>query len=312
MAERIRRRIERRSRRRRGRRGAPVSAAPELPPCFVLTVACPDRIGIVAAVSRFLVDHGCNIIDSSQFGDRDNHRFFLRIFFASEAGAGLEALRRDFAPIVETFAMDAMFHDAARKTRTVIMVSRFGHCLVDLLYRASIGALPIEVPLIVSNHRDFEGVAAANGIAFRHLPVTQENKREQEQALLHILEEEKIELVVLARYMQVLSSELSGRLLGRIINIHHSFLPGFKGARPYHRAHERGVKLIGATAHYVTEDLDEGPIIEQEVERVSHALSPDEYIAVGRDIESRVLARAVKWHAEHRILLNGKRTVVFT
>ena len=278
----------------------------------VLTVACPDRIGIVAAVSRFLVEHGCNIVDSSQFGDRDNRRFFLRTFFVSEAGTGIDALRRDFAPVAAEFAMQAQFHDAARKTRTLIMVSRFGHCLVDLLYRASIGALPIEIPLIVSNHRDFEGVAAANGIAFRHMPVHEDNKQEQERALLGILEDENIELLVLARYMQVLSSDLSNRLLGRIINIHHSFLPSFKGARPYHRAHERGVKLIGATAHYVTDDLDEGPIVEQEVERVTHALSPDEYVAAGRDIESRVLARAVKWHAEHRILLNGKRTVVFT
>lgn len=289
-----------------------MSATIEAKPGFVLTIACPDRMGIVADVSRFLFDHGCNIVDSSQYGDSGNGRFFLRIHFTSEAGADIETLRREFGPIIEKFAMDATLYDAARKTRTLILVSRFGHCLVDLLYRQRIGALPIDVPLIVSNHRDFEDVAAANGIPFRYMPMTEDNKSAQEAALLKIVENEKIDLVVLARYMQVLSSEMCRRMPGRIINIHHSFLPGFKGARPYHRAHERGVKLIGATAHYVTADLDEGPIIEQEVERVTHALSADEFVAAGRDIESRVLARAVKWHAEHRILINGKRTVVFT
>jgi len=277
----------------------------------ILTIACPDKMGIVAKVSRFLVDHGCNIIDSSQFGDRANGRFFLRIFFASEQGADVTDLERDFGPIAGEFAMDANFFDASRKTRTLIMVSKFGHCLVDLLYRVRIGALPIELPVIVSNHRDFADVAAAHGIPFRYLPVTKDNKAEQEAALLEIVRAKKIDLVVLARYMQVLSSTMCRDMHGRVINIHHSFLPSFKGAAPYQQAHARGVKLIGATAHYVTEDLDEGPIIEQEVERVSHALSPEEYAAVGRDIESRVLARAVKWHAEHRILLNGKRTVVF-
>lgn len=277
----------------------------------ILTIACPDKMGIVARVSRFLVDHGCNIIDSSQFGDRANGRFFLRIFFGSEQSADVASLKRDFRPIAQEFAMDANFHDASRKTRTLIMVSKFGHCLVDLLYRVRIGALPIELPVIVSNHRDFADVAAAHGIPFRYLPVTRDNKAEQEAALLEIVRDKKIDLVVLARYMQVLSSTMCCDLHGRVINIHHSFLPSFKGAAPYQQAHARGVKLIGATAHYVTEDLDEGPIIEQEVERVSHALSPEEYAAVGRDIESRVLARAVKWHAEHRILLNGMRTVVF-
>ncbi|MEI9886116.1 MAG: formyltetrahydrofolate deformylase [Rhizomicrobium sp.] len=289
-----------------------MSTTGETRPAFTLTVSCPDRMGIVADVTRFLFEHGCNIVDSSQFGDRGNGRFFLRVHFSSEDGAGLETLRRDFAPVIDKFAMDATFHDAARKTRTLILVSRFGHCLVDLLYRQRIGALPIEVPLIVSNHRDFEDVAAAGGIPFRYMPVTPDNKTAQEAALSEIVAEEKIDLVVLARYMQVLSVEMCARMPGRIINIHHSFLPGFKGARPYHRAHERGVKLIGATAHYVTADLDEGPIIEQEVERVTHALSAEEFVAAGRDIESRVLARAVKWHAEHRILINGKRTVVFT
>lgn len=280
-------------------------------PNVILTIACPDKMGIVARLSRFLVDHGCNIIDSSQFGDRANGRFFLRTYFASEQGVDVANLERDFRPIAEEFAMDANFCDAAGKTRTLIMVSKFGHCLVDLLYRVRIGALPLDVPVIVSNHRDFADIAAAHGIPFRYLPVTKDNKAEQEAALLEIIGEKKIDLVVLARYMQVLSGELCEAMRGRAINIHHSFLPSFKGAAPYQQAHTRGVKLIGATAHYVTEDLDEGPIIEQEVERVSHALSPEEYAAVGRDIESRVLARAVKWHAEHRILLNGRRTVVF-
>jgi formyltetrahydrofolate deformylase len=200
----------------------------------------------------------------------------------------------------------------ARKTRSLIMVSRFGHGLVDLLYRIRIGAIPMEVPLIVSNHRDYEDVALAASIPFVHLPVNRDNKAEQEARLVTLMEEHRIDLVVLARYMQILSDDFCKARLGRIINIHHSFLPSFKGANPYTQAHERGVKLIGATAHYVTGDLDEGPIIDQAVERVTHALSPEDYVAVGRDIESRTLARAVKWHCEHRILLNGRKTVIFS
>jgi formyltetrahydrofolate deformylase len=278
---------------------------------FVLTLSCPDRRGVVAAVTYFLFEQGCNIVDSAQFGDRSNGQFFLRIFFLSESGAGLDALRDGFASVAADFAMDFSFHAVARKTRALLMVSRFGHCLNDLIYRHRIGALPIEIPLIVSNHRDLEDVAAAATIPFLHLPVTAQNKAEQEARLLEEIAAHRIDLVVLARYMQILSAEFSEKLRGRIINIHHSFLPSFKGARPYRQAHARGVKLIGATAHYVTPNLDEGPIIEQAVERVSHALSPEDYIAVGRDIENVVLARAVKWHAEHRILLNGTRTVVF-
>lgn len=277
----------------------------------VLTISCPDKPGIVAQVSRFLNEHDCNIIDSQQFGDRGNGRFFMRIHFASLSGTGAEALAKEFAPIAKDFAMESHFYDAAQKTRTLIMVSRFGHCLVDLLYRLRIGALPIEVPMIVSNHRDWADVAAANGIPFRYLPVTKDNKAEQEDVLREIVKSKDIDLVVLARYMQILSPELTHDLSGKVINIHHSFLPSFKGARPYHQAYERGVKLIGATSHYVTDELDEGPIIEQEVERITHAMSPEECAAAGRDIESRVLARAVKWHAEHRVLLNGRRTVVF-
>lgn len=282
------------------------------PAQFVLTVACPDKRGIVASVSRFLFDHNCNIIDSAQYGDRENGQFFLRISFVSEKSETAEALKTAFAPIATEFAMTARFHDTRIKARTLIMVSRFGHCLVDLLYRHRIGALPIELPVIVSNHRDFADVAAAHGIPFRYLPVSKDNKAEQEAQLLELVASLRIDLVVLARYMQVLSPNLCEALRGRAINIHHSFLPSFKGARPYGQAHERGVKLIGATAHYVTADLDEGPIIEQSVERVGHALSSEDYAAIGRDIESVVLARAVKWHAENRILLNGKRTIVFS
>jgi formyltetrahydrofolate deformylase len=279
---------------------------------FVLTLACPDRKGIVAAVSRFLVEQDCNILDSAQFGDPENGRFFLRMVFHAERPTDAMRLREAFRPIANTFDMQASLHAVDRKVRTLVMVSKFGHCLVDLLYRNRIGALPIEIAKIVSNHRDLEDVAAAHGVPFVHLPVDKGNKSQQETALVEIIEDENIDLVVLARYMQILSPGLCERLKGRAINIHHSFLPSFQGARPYSQAHARGVKLIGATAHYVTAELDEGPIIEQAVERVTHALSAEDYAAVGRDIESVVLARAVKWHAEHRILPNGRRTVIFS
>ena len=220
--------------------------------------------------------------------------------------------KQEFKPLARDFQMQAQFSDSATKTRAVILVSRFGHALVDLLYRARIGAIRLEVPLIVSNHTDFADVAAANGIPFVHLPVTKANKAVQEARLSALMVQHNIDLVVLARYMQILSPEFCDTRLGQIINIHHSFLPSFAGANPYTQAHDRGVKLIGATAHYVTAHLDEGPIIEQSVERVGHGLSPEDYVAVGRDIESRSLARAVKWHCEHRILLNGRRTVIFS
>ena len=281
-------------------------------PDFILSISCPDRRGIVAEVTRFLFQRNCNILDSQQFGDRGNGRFFLRVHCLSEGGIGIAWLEKDFTSLAEKFAMDARFFDSARKTRVLIMVSKFGHALVDLLYRARIGSIPLEIPLIVSNHRDYEDVAAAQNIPFVHLPVTKDNKPQQEAALAALMVEHRIDLVVLARYMQILSEEFCGPRLGRIINIHHSFLPSFKGANPYTQAHARGVKLIGATAHYVTGNLDEGPIIEQSVERVTHALAPEDYISVGRDIESRTLARAVKWHCEHRILLNGRKTVVFS
>ncbi|HWA20815.1 MAG TPA: formyltetrahydrofolate deformylase [Caulobacterales bacterium] len=276
----------------------------------ILTIVCPDRKGIVAAVSRFLFERDCNIVESTQFGDRETNKFFLRILFSAGELATIETLRREFAPIASSFAMSASFHAEAARTRTLIMVSRLGHCLVDLLYRWRIGALPIDIAGVVSNHRDFADVAAAHGTPFHYLPIDKTSKARQEDALSAIVDAEGVELIVLARYMQILSPAFCGRMRGRVINIHHSFLPSFKGARPYHQAHERGVKLIGATAHYVTEDLDEGPIIEQGAERVTHAMSPADLAAIGRDVETVVLARAVRWHAEHRVLLNGKRTVV--
>ena len=282
------------------------------PPEFVLALSCPDRRGIVAEVSRFLFEKNCNILDSQQFGDRGNGRFFMRVHGLSEGGISIPALEQAFAAIAQAFAMEAQFFDQTRKTRALIMVSRFGHALVDLLYRIRIGALPMEVPLIVSNHVDFADVAAAGNIPFVHLPMGKDNKPEQEAKLSSLMAQHRIDLIVLARYMQILSDDFCRTRPGRIINIHHSFLPSFKGANPYTQAHQRGVKLIGATAHYVTGDLDEGPIIDQAVERVSHALEPQDYVSVGRDIESRTLARAVQWHCEHRILLNGRKTVIFS
>ncbi|NYZ11022.1 formyltetrahydrofolate deformylase [Azospirillum sp. RWY-5-1] len=280
---------------------------------YILTVSCPDTVGIVFAVAGFLAGRHCNIIESAQFGDRLSGLFFMRVHFSATEGApGHAELERDFAEhVAGPFRMEWKLHDAQRRQRVLILVSKFGHCLNDLLYRYQAGGLPIEIPAIVSNHRDFYQLAAWHNIPFHYLPVTPETKAQQERRLLEIAEEERVDLVVLARYMQVLSPELCGRLAGRAINIHHSFLPSFKGAKPYHQAHTRGVKLIGATAHYVTSNLDEGPIIEQEAERVDHTATPDDLVAIGRDIENVVLARAVKSHIEHRVLLNGSKTVVF-
>ncbi len=280
-------------------------------PRFILTLSCPDRPGIVAAVSGSLAEAGCNITDSAQFGDSASGTFFMRVSFSTPLETTSAALRKVMQPVFERFEMRADIHDLKVKPRLLIMVSKFGHCLNDLLYRHRIGALAVEIPLIVSNHMDFYQLAASHNIPFHHLPVTPDTKTRQEARLLELIEENRIDLVVLARYMQVLSSAMCERLKGRAINIHHSFLPSFKGARPYHQAHERGVKLIGATAHYVTDQLDEGPIIEQEVARVDHAMNPNDIIAVGRDVESLVLARAVKWHVEHRVLMNGNKTIVF-
>ena len=278
---------------------------------YVLTLSCPDKQGIVHAVSSYLFITGCNIEDSQQFGDRDTGLFFMRVHFSAEAPVSVDKLRASFAAVGDAFEMDWQLDRADERMRIVLMVSKFGHCLNDLLFRSRIGALPVEIVAVVSNHTDFEELVGSYGIPFRHIPVTKDTKAEAEAELLELVRAEEVELVVLACYMQVLSDDLCKQLSGRIINIHHSFLPSFKGAKPYHQAHMRGVKLIGATAHYVTADLDEGPIIEQEVERVGHEVTPDQLVAIGRDVEFQALARAVKWHAERRILLNGRRTVIF-
>ncbi|MGW5610725.1 formyltetrahydrofolate deformylase [Streptomyces sp. NPDC003753] len=279
---------------------------------YVLTFSCPDRAGLVHAVSGFLVRNSGNILQSQQFDDRLQDRFFMRVHFnVSDPDITLEHLRYRFGPVAEAHGISWTLQDAATPTRTLIMVSKFGHCLNDLLFRRRTGALNIEIPAIVSNHRDFEALAETYGIPFHHIPVTKETKPEAEARLLELVRELDVDLVVLARYMQVLSDDLCKELEGRAINIHHSFLPSFKGAKPYQQAYERGVKLVGATAHYVTPDLDEGQIIEQGVVRVDHSLDPDELVTVGRDVEAQVLARAVKWHTESRVMVDGSRTVVF-
>ncbi|MEU7552422.1 formyltetrahydrofolate deformylase [Streptomyces sp. NPDC044571] len=283
----------------------------QAPQQYVLTLSCPDKQGIVHAVSSYLFMTGCNIEDSRQFGDHDTGLFFMRVHFSADATVTLDKLRASFAAIGDSFRMDWQLHRSDDRMRIVLMVSKFGHCLNDLLFRTSIGALPVEIAAVVSNHTDFAELVRSYGIPFHHIPVTKDTKAQAEAQLLELVRAENVELVVLARYMQVLSDTLCKELSGRIINIHHSFLPSFKGAKPYHQAHARGVKLIGATAHYVTADLDEGPIIEQEVERVGHEVTPDQLVAIGRDVECQALARAVKWHSEHRVLLNGSRTVVF-
>ncbi|MEM5434816.1 formyltetrahydrofolate deformylase [Paraburkholderia diazotrophica] len=280
---------------------------------FILKLSCADRPGIVHAVSGFLFERGSNILDSAQFGDSHTGEFFMRVHFQQVGGdPGLDALRDAFATLAEQFGMRWELHDANVKPRVVIMVSKIGHCLNDLLFRYRTGQLNIEIPAIISNHKEFYQLAASYDIPFHHFPLTSKDaKAQQEARVLEVIDECKADLVVLARYMQVLSPELCERLAGRAINIHHSFLPSFKGAKPYYQAFDRGVKLIGATAHYVTTDLDEGPIIEQEVERVDHSMTPDQLTAIGRDVECVTLARAVKWHVEHRIVLNGSKTVVF-
>ncbi|MBB5215114.1 formyltetrahydrofolate deformylase [Parapusillimonas granuli] len=278
---------------------------------YILTLSCPDRTGIVHNVSGWLLGLDGNIIDAQQFGDLETERFFLRVHFMLPSAMSVEALEHSFAPVAQRFGMQARIYDAQRKSRLLLLVSRQGHCLNDLLFRAHSGQLPVAIAGIVSNHTDYARMAAAYRIPFHHLPVTPETRPQQEQQILDLVEKENVDLVVLARYMQILSDDLCRKLTGRAINIHHSFLPSFKGARPYHQAHARGVKIIGATAHYVTADLDEGPIIEQDIERVDHSMSPQDLTQVGSDVESLVLARAVRWHVEHRILLNGQRTVVF-
>ncbi|MDT1064784.1 formyltetrahydrofolate deformylase [Paracoccus sp. CPCC 101403] len=278
---------------------------------YCLTVTCLSTRGIVAAISTYLAAKGCNITDSSQFDDAETGRFFMRVSFVSEQGVGLKELGEGLAPAAEEFDMTYAFHDEASKMKVVIMVSRFGHCLNDLLYRWRIGALPIDIVAVISNHMDYQKVVVNHDIPFHCIKVTKENKPEAEARIMAVVEENGAELVILARYMQVLSDELCRRMSGRIINIHHSFLPSFKGANPYKQAFERGVKLIGATSHYVTADLDEGPIIEQDIIRVTHAQSPEDYVSLGRDVESQVLARAIHAHIHRRVFLNGNKTVVF-
>jgi formyltetrahydrofolate deformylase len=277
---------------------------------YILTLSCPDRIGIVAAVAGFLAERQGNILASAQFDDRLSNRFFMRVHFEID-GLDKARLEAEFRTIAERFAMDWQLTDANVRPRLLIMVSKFGHCLNDLLYRYGSGLLKAEIPAIISNHRDFYRLAASYDVPFHHLPVTTATKDAQERKLLELIDDERVDCVVLARYMQVLSPDLCARLSGRAINIHHSFLPSFKGAAPYSQAHARGVKLIGATAHYVTPDLDEGPIIEQDVTRVDHTMNPDDLMAAGRDVECSVLARAVRFHIERRVLPNGNRTVVF-
>ena len=282
----------------------------ELPAAtYVLTLTCPDRAGIVHAVSGLLVEHGGNILESQQFGDLAEDRFFMRVKFS--APATLDALRVAFAPVAETWGMHWELWAATAPYRTLILVSKFSHCLNDLLFRWSSGALQIDVVGVVSNHPDCATLVSSYGVPYHHVPVTAETKADAEATLLSMVDSLDVDLVVLARYMQVLSDDTCRRLSGKAINIHHSFLPSFKGARPYHQAFDRGVKLVGATAHYVTGDLDEGPIIEQDVMRVTHAYDAAELAAAGRDVESQVLSRAVRWHSETRVLLNGSKTVVF-
>jgi formyltetrahydrofolate deformylase len=278
---------------------------------YVLVLSCPDRPGIVHAVSGFLVRHGGNILESQQFGDRLSGRFFMRIDFSVTGPVDADVLRADFVEVARTFDMDYELWDSGAPYRTLLMVSRHLHCLNDLLFRTSTGALQVEIPAVVSNHRDAEPLVRSYGIEFHHVPVTPGTKADAEARLMELVDDLEVDLVVLARYMQVLSDDLCKRLAGRAINIHHSFLPSFKGARPYHQAFDRGVKLVGATAHYVTGDLDEGPIIEQDVVRVDHTYDQDQLVAAGRDVESQVLSRAVRWHSQSRVLLNGDRTVVF-
>ena len=280
---------------------------------IVLTLSCINRPGIVAAVSTYLFEQGFNILEAHQFDDTETHYFFMRVVLnPARDGAGAAGLREGFAPIAEQFGMNWTMRPNSEKQRVMILVSKFDHCLADLIYRWRIGDMPMEITAVVSNYpRETYAHLDLSGIPFHYLPITKETKARQEGQIWDLMTETKTDLVVLARYMQILSDDLSAKVSGKCINIHHSFLPGFKGAKPYSQAYDRGVKLIGATAHYVTADLDEGPIIEQDVERINHFATPDELVRKGRDIERRVLSRALTWHLEDRVFLNGKRTVVF-
>ncbi|EIE43317.1 TPA: formyltetrahydrofolate deformylase [Pseudomonas aeruginosa] len=280
---------------------------------FIIKISCPAASGIVAAVTTYLADRGCYISEMSQFDDETSGRFFMRAVFRfnDRYEGDIDEVEQGFVAVAQRFEMEWALHSTAQPMRVLLMVSKYDHCLVDLLYRHHKGELDMQITAIVSNHLELRPMAEREGIRFIYLPVTKDSKAQQEAALMKIVDETQTELVVLARYMQILSDDLCKQLSGRAINIHHSFLPGFKGAKPYHQAYERGVKLIGATAHYVTSDLDEGPIIEQEVQRVDHAYLPDDLVAIGRDTETVALSKAVKYHLEHRVFLNGERTVIF-
>jgi formyltetrahydrofolate deformylase len=283
-------------------------------PVYSLLLVCPDRKGIVAAVAGFLAERDASIVEAKQFNDHLRQRFYMRAVFGA-AGAGFPSLSRfrdEFASLARVFEMDWRIEDCAQRLRTLIAVSKLGHCLQDLLHRWHSGLLPVDIVGVVSNHEDLRGLVEWHGIPYHYLPVAPDTRARQEAAMLALFDEQRADLLVLARYMQILSNDACRRLAGRCINIHHSFLPSFKGARPYHQAYERGVKIIGATAHYVTEDLDEGPIIEQAVERVGHEHTPERFQEIGRDLEAIVLSRAVRWHAERRILLDGQRSVILS
>lgn len=277
----------------------------------ILTVSCPSKRGIVAAISSYLASQGCSISDSSQFDDVETGTFFMRVSFVSEEGKSLSEIAEGFSPIGAEWNMNFEFHDSTVRMKVILMVSRFGHCLNDILYRWKIGMLPIDIVGVISNHFDYQHLVLSHDLPFHHIKVTKDNKAEAEAELMAIVERTQADLIVLARYMQVLSDELCRRMPGRVINIHHSFLPGFKGAKPYHQAHKRGVKLIGATAHYVTAELDEGRSSNRKTIAVTHAQSADDYVSIGRDVESRTLARAIHAHIHHRVFVNGDRTIVF-
>lgn len=282
-------------------------------PEYLLTLQCPDRPGIVRAITDFLFAQGANILDLQQHSDRSTGRFFARVHFEFvDAVPVIDEVRDDFAQIAAEFEMSSQILDVAKPTRTLVLVSKIPHCLNDLLFRFKHGSLGIDIPVVVSNHPDLREMVESYGVRFEHVPVTKDTKAEAEARMFELIDEYDIDLVVLARYMQILTEDACARLAGRAINIHHSFLPSFKGAKPYHQAHDRGVKIIGATAHYVSDVLDEGPIIEQDVARASHTMTPENLVSVGRDVETQVLARAVKWHSEHRVFLNDHRTVVFS
>jgi len=281
---------------------------------FCLLLVCPDRKGIVAAVANFLADHDASIIEAKQFNDHLTKRFYMRAVFTAVGPkfVAIEKLRTQFAELAKTYDMTWQLEDATKRVRVLIAVSKLDHCLQDLLFRWRSGVMPVDIVGVVSNHSDLRSLVEWHKVPFHHLPVTNETRAQQEAQILELISRHQVDLLVLARYMQILSDDLARKLSGRCINIHHSFLPSFKGARPYHQAYARGVKIIGATAHYVTADLDEGPIIEQAVERVGHEHTPERFVEIGRDLEAIVLARAVRWHAERRILLDGQRSVILS